>query len=131
MTARNTYVRPMAGWWYRNPRFLLYVLREGTSVFIALYMLVLLWGLTALAIGPGAWAGWLGFLASPLSMVLHAVVLAAVVFHSITWFQVAPKAAPPLRLRGKQVADETIVRGGYAACAAATLVILIAAWWGA
>lgn len=128
MSARNTYVRPMAGWYRRNPRFMAYVLREGTSVFLAIYALILLRGLTALAAGPEPYAHWLESLASPLSVMLHVVILAAAVYHALTWFQVAPKATPPLRFGGKPVPDETIIRGGYAACAVASLVILVVAW---
>lgn len=128
MSARNTYVRPMAGWYRRNPRFLAYVLREGTSVFLALYAVILLWGLTALARGPEAYDRWLIALASPQSVLVHLVILAAAVFHTVTWFQVAPKAAPPLRLGGKQVPDHLIIRGGYAACGVVSLIILVLAW---
>lgn len=129
MTARNTYTRPMDGWWRRNPRFLKYVLREGTAVFVALYALILLWGLTALALGPGWFEGWLSFLRSPLSFGLHGLIFVAAVFHSMTWMQVAPKAAPPMRFGTKKVPDRLIVRGGYGACAAATVVILAIVWW--
>ena len=128
MTARNTYRRPMAGWYRRNPRFMTYMLREGTSDFVGFYALILLWGLTALARGPEAWAGWLAALASPQSVLVHLAILAAAVFHSITWFQVAPKATPPLRFGGRQVPDSAIIRGGYAACAVVSLAILVLAW---
>jgi fumarate reductase subunit C len=128
MAARNTYTRPMTGWWRRHPRFKKYLLREGTAVFVALYAVILLWGLTALALGPSAFAGWLGFLKSPLSIVLHLVILAAVLFHTITWMQIAPKAAPPLRLGTMQAPDKAIVYGGFGAAAVATLVILVLAW---
>jgi fumarate reductase subunit C len=119
----------MDGWWRRNPRFLKYVLREGTSVLVALYAVILLCGLTALALGPAWFAGWVGFLRSPFSFALHGVIFVACVFHSITWMQVAPKAAPPMRFGTYKVPDEKIVLGGYGACGAATLVILGAIWW--
>ena len=128
MSARNTYVRPMAGWYRKNPRFLAYILREGTSVFVALYAAILLWGLSALASGPASFERWLTFLASPLSLLLHLVILAAAVYHTWSWFQVAPKATPPLVLRGKPVPDSAIIGGGYAACAVVSLVILLIAW---
>jgi fumarate reductase subunit C len=128
MSARNTYVRPMRGWYLRNPRFLAYLLREGTSVFVALYALLLLWGLTALAAGPERYERWLAFLASPFSVLLHLVVLVAAVYHTVTWFQVAPKATPPLSFGGKQVPDSAIIGGGYAACVVVSLIILVVAW---
>jgi len=33
--ARRPYVRPMTGWWRRNPYFMRYMLREGTAVVVA------------------------------------------------------------------------------------------------
>jgi fumarate reductase subunit C len=128
MSARNTYVRPMAGWYRRNPRFKSYLLREGTSVFVALYAVILLWGLTALSGGAERYERWLAFLASPLSVLLHLVILAAAVYHTYSWFQVAPKATPPLMLGTKSVPDSAIIGGGYAACVVVSLVILIVAW---
>ena len=128
MSARNTSVRPMGGWYRRNPRFMAYVLREATSVFVALYALILLWGLTALSGGAESYERWLAFLASPLSVLLHLLILVAAVYHTVTWFQVAPKATPPLMLGGKRVSDRMIIGGGYAACLVVTLVILALAW---
>ena len=128
MSARNTYVRPMAGWYRRNPRFMAYILREGTSVFVALYAVILLWGLTALSAGPESFERWLAFLASPLSVLLHLVILAAAVYHSYTWFQVAPKATPALMLGTKKLPDSAIIGGGYVACVVVSLVILVIAW---
>jgi fumarate reductase subunit C len=128
MTARNTYVRPMAGWYRRNPRFMAYILREATSIFVALYAVILLWGLTALSAGPESYERWLTALASPQSVLVHLVTLIAAIWHSVTWFQVAPKATPPLRFGGKQVPDTLIIRGGYAGCVVVSLIILVIAW---
>ena len=41
MAQVRTYVRPMAGWWRRNPYFVRYMIREGSSVFLAIYTLIL------------------------------------------------------------------------------------------
>jgi fumarate reductase subunit C len=128
MSARNTYVRPMAGWYRRHPRFMAYVLREGTSVLLALYAVILIWGLTALASGPEPYSRWLAALASPQSVLVHIAILAAAVYHAITWFRVAPKATPPLRLGGRQLPDAAIIRGGYAAAVVTGLGILVLAW---
>ena len=45
MTVRKPYVRPMAGWWRRNPFFVRYMMRELTAPFVAIYALILLIGL--------------------------------------------------------------------------------------
>ena len=42
--AANTYVRPMTGWWKRNPYHRRYMLREATALFVTLYALNLLEG---------------------------------------------------------------------------------------
>ena len=128
MAARNTYVRPMAGWYRRNPRFTAYMLREGSAVFLALYALILLWGLAALAGGAESYQRWLALLSSPLSVLLHLVILAAACYHTYTWFKVAPKATPALDVGGKRVPDQAIVAGGFAGFAVVTLVILVIAW---
>ena len=128
MAARNTYVRPMAGWYLRNPRFTTYLLREGTAVFLAIYAVILMWGLAALGGGPESYQGWLDFLASPLSILLHLVILVAACFHTYTWFQVAPKATPPVVVGGKRLPDMFIIGGGLAGFAVVSLIILVIAW---
>lgn len=128
MSARDTYRRSMAGWYRRNPRFTAYMLREGTSVLLGLYALLLLWGLAALAGGAESYQGWLAFLSSPWSVLLHLLILVAALYHTVTWFQVAPKASPPIHIGGKPLPDRTIIGGGYAAAALVTVIVLIAAW---
>ena len=56
---RRPYVRPMDGWWKRNPFFIRYMAREVTAVFVAAYAVVLLVGLVRLAQGEAAFNGWL------------------------------------------------------------------------
>jgi len=55
MAQVKTYVRPMRGWWRRNPYFVRYMIREGSSVFLAIYALILLVGLWRLSQGQAAW----------------------------------------------------------------------------
>jgi len=109
MSARNSYRRPMKGWYRKNPRFIRYMLRELTAVFLAAYALMLLAGVIALSRGPESWAVFLGFLLSPFSVVLHLLILIAAVYHSCTWFAVSPKAMPPVVLGKKRVPDQVII----------------------
>lgn len=125
---RRPYVRPMAGWWQRNPYFVRYMAREGSAVFVAAYALILLVGLVRLAQGEAAWNGWLAALQSPVSIVFHAVVLAVFVFHTVTWFEVLPKTLPPLIVGGKRVPQAAISRGAIAVAAAASLVVFAIVW---
>jgi len=119
------YVRPMAGWWRRNPYFLRYMAREGSALALTAYALVLLAGLACLAQGEAAYERWRALLTTPLSIVLHLLALALVAYHALTWFQVMPKTAPRLPF-----APGLITAAGLAASAA--LSLLLVAWlaWG-
>ena len=128
MSARRPYVRPMAGWWRRNPWFGEYMLHEATALAVAAYALILLAGLFQLGQGEAAWARWLAFLASPLSLVIHGVLLLAFAYHAWTWFKIMPRTMPPIRFRGARVAAATITRIGLGAAlvASALLYALVA-----
>ena len=130
MSRRKPYVRPMRGWWRRNPFFVRYMMREATSVFLALYACVLLAGAIALASGEQAYAGWLAFVSHPLSVIVHLVLLAAAAFHAYTWFAISPKAMPALRVAGDPVPPALIIASQYAGAVAATVVILFFAYGG-
>ena len=70
MAQVKTYVRPMAGWWRRNPYFVRYMIREGSSVFLAIYTIILLVGLYRLTQGQAAWEGWLAAMTRPISLLI-------------------------------------------------------------
>ncbi|MBD5801236.1 Fumarate reductase subunit C [Azoarcus sp. Aa7] len=125
---RRPYVRPMAGWWRRNPFFVEYMVHEATAFFVAAYALVLLVGLLRLAQGEVAWNGWQEALRSPWSVAFHGVLLAAMCYHSWTWFRIMPKTMPPLAVRGKRVAPGVITACGVAAAVVCSLVALVLAW---
>ncbi len=101
-------------WWLQNRTYATFVLRELTSVFVAFFAAVSLWQLRALEQGPDAYARFLARLSTPLFVALHGIVLLFVLFHSITWFNLAPKAIV-VRLSGKRVPDWVVVSLNYAA----------------
>jgi fumarate reductase subunit C len=124
-TSSKTYVRPVAGWWTKNPYFIRYMIREGSALLLTAYALVLLVGLWRLSQGAPAFDAWRAALATPYSLIFHAVGLAMVIYHSYTWFDVMPKTAPDQPIDPKR-----ITAGGIAAAVAASLLILAALWWG-
>lgn len=128
ISKRRPYVRPMAGWWKKNPYFIEYMVHEGTAFFVAAYGLVLLVGLMRLAQGEAAWNGWLDVLRSPLSIVFHLVLLLAMLYHSWTWFRIMPRTLPPMRLGGKRLSANAITTAGLSAAALASLLVLALAW---
>jgi fumarate reductase subunit C len=123
------YVRSMRGWWRRDPFFVRYMAREATALGVAAYAIVLLTGLWRLAQGEAPFQAWLLALRSPLSIVLHLVLLAAMVYHAVSWFEIMPKTMPMLFVRGQRVQARTITGTGIAAVVLASIVVLVLAWW--
>ena len=128
MSARRPYVRPMGRWWRRDPYFVRYMWREATALAVAAYAVVLAVGVVRLAQGEAAWNGWLAALRSPISLALHALMLAAMLLHAKSWFEIMPKTMPTLHVGGRRVAAATITRAGWAAAAVASAVVLALAW---
>ena len=122
---RRPYVRtvPRMLWFLRHPRYMRYMAREFSCLFIGAYTLMLVVGLKRLAEGPDAWAGFLAALGSPGAIVFHLFALAFSAYHSITWFRLTPKAMP-VQLGDKFVADRVISGAHYAGWALVSLVVL-------
>ena len=79
-------------WWLKRPAYFLVMMRELTSVFIGAYLLLFLWFLYVVGQGQAAYEAHLNFLASPGMILFHLVTLAASLLHTITWFNLTPKA---------------------------------------
>ena len=120
--AGRAYIRPMRGWWRRNPFFIRYMVREATAVGVAVYAIVLTTGVVRLAQGEAAWNGWLEALRSPWSLLMHLVLLVAMFVHAKSWFEIMPKTMPMIFVGGRRLAAATITRTGWVA----TIVVSIA-----
>jgi len=125
---RRPYVRPMTGWWRRDPFFVRYMWREATALAVAAYAMVLLFGVWSLSQGEAAFNAWLQALQSAPAIALHLVLLAAMVYHTLSWFEIMPKTMPMLFVRGQRVAPRTITRIGLAAAALASIALFALAW---
>ena len=123
MTGR--YHRPRKWSWFTvRPAYILFMIRELTSVFIAAYLVLLLVFLSKLGSGVDAFVGLLQTLKSPLWMVLHAIALIAALWHSITWFNLTPRAMPVF-LGEKRVGDPLVAWGmGFAPWIVVSLLIV-------
>jgi fumarate reductase subunit C len=127
---RGPYVRPMRGWWRRDPFFVRYMVREATAVAVAVYAIVLTVGVVRLAQGEAAWNGWLAALRSPWSLALHIVLLVAMIVHAKSWFEIMPKTMPMIVVGGRRLAAATITRTGWAATIVASVTLFsVLAWW--
>lgn len=101
-------------WWLQNRSYTTFVLRELTSVSVAFVAVVLLWQLRALVQGPEAYGQFLAWMRRPLLLALNAIAFLGVLFHAVTWFNLAPKAMV-VRVQGKRVPGRIIAGLNYAA----------------
>jgi len=125
--SRRPYVRKVnRSWWLAQRRYVAYMIRELTSVFVGLYCGLLVLGLVRLAQGHAAWDGFLAALSSPVGVLFQVVCLAFAAYHSVTWFALTPKAMP-LEVRGEPVPPGAIIGMHYGAWAVVSLIVLIAA----
>jgi fumarate reductase subunit C len=101
-------------WWLEKGSYTVFVLRELTSVAVAFFAVVTLGLVRAVAAGPEAYQRVLARLGTPLFLSLHVVAFIFVLFHSITWFNLAPKAMV-VRVKGKRVPDAVVAGLNYGA----------------
>ena len=122
------YRRRMSVWWWLQQwSYARFVLRELTSVFVAMASLMTLWQVRAVAAGPDAWAQALERLRSPVCVAFNLLALAALVFHAVTWCSLAPRAMV-VRVGDRRLPDVVVAGLNYGAWAAATVVILLVVW---
>jgi fumarate reductase subunit C len=79
-------------WWIRRSPYVYFIVRELTSIFVAAYAVILLLQLNALRHGPEAWESLIATFSAPFSIALHVIILLFVLFHTFTWFKLAPSA---------------------------------------
>jgi len=129
MARVKTFIRPMEGWWRKNPFFVRYMIREGSSVFLAIYAVILLVGLLRLTQGEAAYDAWRVAVASPLSLLFHWLALLTVSYHAYTWWKVAPKTAPDIRIAGRPIPEMLITGGGILATLGVSIVVYVIVRW--
>ena len=116
--------RPMSPVWYlkRGP-YVVFMLREFTSLFNALYGLLLLLLLSKWSESSEAYDAFLAFLGSPWMIPLHVVALASSVLHTVTWFNATGKAVV-IRWGEARLSDAALAAPNYAAWALVTVLVL-------
>jgi fumarate reductase subunit C len=112
-------------WWMGRWSYLKFILREISSVFVAWFVVELLLALDALSSGRGEYSEFQDFLRNPAVVALNFVSLFFVVFHAVTWFNLAPKAMA-VRFRGRRIPDLWIAGPNYLAWAAVSAAV---AWF--
>jgi len=114
----------MTGWWRKNPYFVEYMIHEGTALCVAVYAVILLVGLMALARGEAAWLQWLALMRSTPSLLLHGFLLVGFLYHSWTWFHIMPRTLPPIKLGGERLTASAITNTGLTVALLASVLVL-------
>jgi fumarate reductase subunit C len=113
--SRQPYVRPISTttWYMRNGRYKVYVLRELTSFLVAVYSVLTILALAALADSPERWNAWIASQQSTGMVIFHALALLYFLFfQTFPWFKLAPKAMP-VQLGEEKLPDSAIIIGHY------------------
>lgn len=123
--SRRPYVREVSKtrWYFRHPRYLRYMSREVTCIFIGAFALLLLCTLDRLAAGPEAYASFISALQGPWSVAGLLLVLGFSLHNTISWFNVTPKAMP-VQIGESFLPGGYIVIAHYAAWIVASLAVL-------
>src|SRR5258708_7699555 len=106
-------------------RYLLFILRELTSVAVAWSVVITLLLLRAILNGPDAYVRFTNVLRSPWMIALNGIVFCFLLLHTITWFNLAPRAMP-VRVGGRRVPEILVAAPNYALWVVASVVI---AWF--
>jgi fumarate reductase subunit C len=108
---RAGYLLPMPRtWWLRTGPYRRFAARELTSLFVLAFTVVLLLFLLALSRGRDAYESFLGWLDSAGAMALFAAILAAALYHTLTWLRLSAHVQV-VRL-GHRVAPRSAVMAG-------------------
>lgn len=123
--SRRPYVREVSKtrWYFRHPRYLRYMSREITCVFIGAFALLLLCALGRLADGQAAYESFLAALQGPWAVFGLLVVLIFALHNATSWFNVTPKALP-VQIGEEFLPGKFIVAAHYAVWIVVSLAIL-------
>ena len=116
--------RPRLGtwWWLKRRSTLAFILREMSSVFVAWFVVFFLLLVAAVGRGEAAYQEFLRWVANPGIVVINVVSLLFVVFHAVTWFNLAPRAMV-VHMRGKRVPGKLIAASNYVAWIVTSLLV--------
>ena len=115
-------------WWLEQRAYVTFIGRELTSLFVAYSAIILLVLVLALDRGETAYLEVMAWLSRPAVLATHVLVLLMVLFHAITWFNLAPMAIVA-KIGGWRVPASAVLFGHYAVWRVCTgLVAWVLIW---
>lgn len=126
--SRKPYVRPVSPttWYFKHPRYMRYMSREVTCIFIGAFALLMVCLLERLSAGQAAYEHFLGSLQKPSVIIGLVLILAFAVHNATSWFNVTPKALP-VQMGESFLPGKYIVAAHYVAWLVASSSVLILA----
>ena len=109
-------------WWLHRRSYLLFVLRELSSVFVAWFVVYLLLLVNAVHAGNDSYQSFLQWSGQLWVLLLNIVALAFVLLHAVTWFNLAPKAMV-IRMRGRRLPPRSVAAAHFVAWAVVSAVV--------
>lgn len=120
----RTYRRPVSVWWWlRKPTYVLFVLRELSSIFIAWLVAFLVVMIFSVGRGAAAYQHFMSWAGSAWVVVINVIAFLFAALHTVTWFLLTPKAMG-MRFRGRAVPARAIITGEYVALAVVSAFVL-------
>ncbi len=123
----HTYIRPVANnrlWWLKHRRYLSYMLRELSVIFVAAFLVIYLVQIAFLTSGPQKYNSFLNLMENPGWIIMHVVFFAFALLHSITWFNLMA-AVTPVKIGGQELPRWAIWLAGLALWIAVSVVIAV------
>jgi fumarate reductase subunit C len=117
-----------ATWWLTKQSYFLFMLRELSSVFIAIFLIVYLCQIYQLTRGLDAYIAFARKLSSPGWIFFHLVALLFALYHSVTWFQ-SSAVVLQLRIGERMIPRPTVMAlhvGAWAVVSVAVLILFLA-----
>jgi fumarate reductase subunit C len=109
-------------WWLQRWSYLGFILREVSSAFVIWFVLFLLLEIRAASLGEDAYRQFVDWARNPLVLALNVISLFFIVFHAVTWFNLAPKAMV-VHMGGRRVPGVWIAASNFAAWAVVSALI--------
>jgi len=117
--------RPSTYWWLERGSYFAFILRELSSVFVAWSVVYLVKLVRAIAHGEEWYQAFLSWSSHPAVLLVNLLTFSFVVFHAVTWFNLAPKAMV-VTLGGRRVPGALIAGANYGAW---VVVSVLAVWF--
>ena len=125
------WIRPRMStyWWLGRVSYLAFIVRELSSIFVAWFVVYLLMLIRAIGQGDVRYREFLAWSGEPTVLALNLVSLVFIVYHALTWFNLAPKAMV-VRIGRTTVPGIVIAASNYAAWVVASGVVawLLVGW---